>query len=211
MQDDGPISVLNTSVLVLNRFYMAVHVVPARRAFVLLYRELAEVVNLEAGNYSNYDFVSWCEMSQLRTEERDEETEDWVRTVAFELQVPRIIRLNRYDKVPRQSLRFNRRNIFARDEHRCQYCGRSKPNSQLSFDHVIPRSRNGPTSWENVVTACLDCNTKKGGRTPQEARMKLITKPKKPKFSPVLVNKLNNPKFESWRSFVAVGNSVVNG
>ncbi len=209
MQEDGAITVLNTSVLVLNRFYMAVHVVSARRAFVLLYRDMAEVVNLEEGQYANYDFMSWCEMSELRSELRDGD-EDWIRTVTFELQVPRIIRLNRYDRVPRQTLRFNRRNLFARDDHRCQYCGRSKPTSQLSFDHVMPRSRGGPTNWENVVTACLDCNTKKGGRTPQEARMKLISNPKKPKFSPVLVSKLNNPKFESWRSFVGGATSVVN-
>lgn len=209
MQENGSISTLNTSVLVLNRFFMAVHVVSARRAFVLLYREMAEVIHLEDNLYANYDFSSWCEISELRSTER-EPSEDWIRTVSFELQVPRVIRLYRYDRVPKQSLRFNRRNLFARDEHRCQYCGRAKPSSQLSFDHVMPRSRGGPTSWENVVAACVDCNTKKGGRTPKEARMKLIRKPAKPKYSPVLASKLNNPKFESWRSFVGAGQSVVN-
>lgn len=208
MQDNGSPTILNISVLVLNRFYMAVHVVPARRAFVLLYRELAEVIHVEEGMYANYDFSSWCEISELRREECGPD-DDWIRTVNFILQVPRVIRLHTYDRVPRQSLRFNRRNLFARDEHRCQYCGRAKPSSQLSFDHVMPRSRGGETSWENVVAACVDCNTKKGGRTPQEARMKLIRKPKKPNYSPMLVSKLDNPKFESWRSFVNAGSCTV--
>ncbi len=206
MQDTGPSCTLNTSVLVLNRGYLAVHVVPARRAFVLLYRELAEVVHVESGQYANYDFESWCEISELRSEEEMVADHDWVRTVSIRIQVPRVIRLYRYDRVPRQTLRFNRRNLFARDEHRCQYCGANKPSSQLSFDHVMPRSRGGPTSWENVVCACVDCNTRKGGRTPQEARMKLMRKPTKPKYSPVLVSKLKNPKFESWRSFIPGAN-----
>lgn len=208
MKETASMSILNTSVLVLNRFYMAVHVISARRAFVLLYRDLAEVIHFEDNQYANYDFTAWCEISELRSAER-QASEDWIRTVSFELQIPRVIRLYRYDRVPRQSLRFNRRNLFARDEHRCQYCGHAKPTSQLSFDHVMPRSRGGPTSWENVVAACVDCNTKKGGRTPREARMKLIRKPAKPKYSPVLASKLKNPKFESWRSFVSPGGSVV--
>ncbi len=207
MQENGSISMLNTSVLVLNRFYMAVHVISARRAFVLLYREIAEVVHFEENQYANYDFSSWCAMSELRRVERDP-SDDWIRTVSFELQVPRVIRLYRYDRVPKQSLRFNRRNLFARDEHRCQYCGHPQSSSQLSFDHVVPRSRGGETNWENVVAACVDCNTRKGGRTPKEARMKLIRKPAKPNYSPLLASKLKNPKFESWRSFVGGGSAV---
>jgi len=208
MQHNGFATALNTSVLVLNRSYMAVHVVNARRAFVLIYRELAEVIHIERGQYANYDFSSWCEMSQLWCEEKHPH-DDWVRSIHFEIQIPRIIRLHRYDRIPRKSLRFNRRNLFARDEHRCQYCGDSKPLSQLSFDHVVPRSRGGETNWENVVAACVACNTRKGGRTPKEARMKLIRQPARPKYSPVLVGKLSNPKFESWRTFIQGANNTV--
>jgi 5-methylcytosine-specific restriction endonuclease McrA len=208
MQQNGYATALNTSVLVLNRSYMAVHVVNARRAFVLVYRDLAEVIHIEEGQYANYDFQAWCEISQLRSEEKQPH-DDWIRSIHFEIQVPRVIRLYRYDRVPRKSLRFNRRNLFARDDHRCQYCGNSKPMNQLSFDHVVPRSRGGETNWENVVAACVDCNTKKGGRTPKEARMKLIRKPSRPKYSPVLVGKLDNPKFASWRSFIQGSNSLV--
>lgn len=193
---------LGFSVLVLNRFFMAVHISSARRAFLLLYRELAEVIQVEDGHYANYDFPSWCEISTFRACEKMPH-EDWIRTVNYEIQVPRVIRLLQFDRVPRQTLRFNRRNLFARDGHCCQYCGRNYPTSQLSLDHVLPRSRGGETSWENVVCSCVRCNTKKGGRTPKEARMKLITEPAKPKHSPLMAVKLNNPKYESWKAFLS--------
>ena len=196
-----PSRALNSSVLVLNRHFMAVRVVAARRAFVLLYREAAEVIDIEEGQFSNYDFDSWCELSQLRTDEERHEV-DWVRAVAFDIQVPRIIKLVRFDRQHIATLRMNRRNLLARDGHCCQYCGQSLPASQLSLDHVMPRSRGGPTTWENVVASCVRCNTKKGSRTPQEARMKLMKKPKKPTNNPMLAAKLGNPKYESWKPFL---------
>ena len=111
------ITALGASVLVLNRFYMAVHVVNVRRAFGLLYRELAEVLDIEDGQYANYDFSTWLEMSELRAEEKGPD-DDWVRSVNYEVQVPRVIRLFGYDRVPKHTLRFNRRNLFARDGNR---------------------------------------------------------------------------------------------
>jgi 5-methylcytosine-specific restriction endonuclease McrA len=116
--------------------------------------------------------------------------------------VPRVIRLLRFDRLPKQELHLSRRNILARDEHCCQYCGRHFPSHQLSIDHVMPRSRGGGTSWENLVCACLACNIKKGGHTPQEAKMKLVRHPFKPKRNPLLAMKLENPKYESWRSWL---------
>ncbi|HND54189.1 MAG TPA: HNH endonuclease [Pirellulaceae bacterium] len=199
---------LGSSVLVLNRCYAAVHVVNVRRAFCLLVRDLAEVIHIEDGRYSTYDFTSWLAVSELAWKDPGDERNrhvDWIQTVRFSVQVPRIIRLTGYDRMPRQTLRFNRRNLFARDNNSCQYCGETFPTSQLSIDHVVPRSRGGPTTWENVVCSCLDCNTKKGGRTPQEARMNLRTKPAKPSYNPLLAAKLSNPKYASWRDFVAVG------
>jgi 5-methylcytosine-specific restriction endonuclease McrA len=192
---------LSSSVLVLNRFYMAVHVMNVRRALGLLFRELAEVIHLEEGQYANYNFETWLEISTMRAADKQQH-DDWIRAINFELQAPRVIRLLSYDKVPRQTLRFNRRNLFARDGNHCQYCGKTFPTSELSLDHVMPRSRNGPTTWENVVCACVACNVRKGGRTPQEAHMKLIRAPVKPKRSPLLSVKLNNPKYESWKTFV---------
>lgn len=193
---------LTNSVLVLNRFYMAVHVVSARRAFVLMYRDLAEAIHIDEGHYANYDFDTWLELSELRAESGEEPHDDWVSTVNYQILVPRVIRLLVYDRVPRQSLRFNRRNLLARDGHQCQYCGNGFPNSQLSLDHVVPRSRGGETSWENIVCSCVGCNSKKGGRTPQEARMKLIRRPARPRHNPVLASQMRNPKYESWQTFL---------
>ncbi len=192
---------LSASVLVLNRFYMAVHVVNVRRAMCLLFRELAEVIHIEEGQYANYDFQSWREISALRAA-FNEPHDDWITTINFKLCVPRVIRLLAFDRVPKTTLRFNRRNLFARDGNRCQYCGKGFPTSELSLDHVVPRSRGGQTSWENIVCACVACNVKKGGRTPQEARMKLVRPPVKPKRSPLLAMKLGNPKYESWKTFL---------
>jgi 5-methylcytosine-specific restriction endonuclease McrA len=192
---------LSASVLVLNRFYMAVHVVSVRRAFALLCRELAEVVHIEEGQYANYNFESWREISELRARFKTPH-DDWIRAVNFEIKVPRVIRLLFYDRLPKQTIRFNRRNIFARDANRCQYCGRRFPTSELSLDHVVPRSRGGETSWENIVCSCVKCNVKKGGRTPHEASMQLVRPPVRPKRSPLLSIKLGNPKYESWKTFL---------
>ena len=192
---------LDSSVLVLNRLYLAVHVIGVRRAFGLLFRQLAEVVHFEAGAFANYDFEAWCEISQLRADGKQPHDE-WIRTVSVEIQVPRVIRLLRYDRLPRQELRLNRRNVLARDGNRCQYCARHFPSHLLSIDHVVPRSRGGVTSWENLVCACLACNIRKGGRTPQEAKMKLARRPFKPKRNPLLLLKLENPKYASWKTWL---------
>jgi len=192
---------LNSSVLVLNRSYMAIHVINVRRAFALVLRELAEVIDIEDGRYANYDFESWREISELKAQFKQPD-EDWVRSINFEIQVPRVIRLLAYDRVPKQKLRLNRRNIFARDRNQCQYCGKHFPTSELSFDHVVPKSRGGGTTWENIVCACVRCNVRKGGRTPHEANMKLIRPARRPKQSPLLSIKLGNPKYQSWKTFL---------
>lgn len=201
MATAAPTHPLTASVLVLNRLYMAVHVVGVRRAFGLLCRELAEVIHLEEGQFANYDFDAWREISELRADEKRLH-DDWIRSVNFEIQVPRVIRLLFYDRLPRRAVRLNRHSILARDEHRCQYCGRRLPASQLSLDHVIPRSRGGETTWDNVVCACLRCNVKKGGRTPKEAHMRLFQLPTRPTQSPLLMLKLQNPKYECWKTWL---------
>ena len=192
------------SVLVLNRLYMAVHVVNVRRAICLLFRELAEVIHIEAGRYVNYDFVSWQEISQLKLEfeEYDPESE-WLQSVHFAVEIPRVIRLLTYDKAPRRGMRFNRRNVFARDSNRCQYCGKRFPTSELSLDHVCPRSQGGEMAWENIVCCCVACNSRKGGRTPQQAGMHLIRPRTRPRQNPLLQGKLQNPRYESWKAFLS--------
>lgn len=194
---------LNASVLVLNRHYMAVHVVGVRRAFGLLINCLAEVIHIEDGTYTNYDFESWREISELQKHFKEQSPhDDWIRSVNFEVRVPRVLRLLHYDRLPKQKVRLNRRNIFARDANLCQYCGKRFATSELSLDHIVPTCRGGETSWENLVCACVRCNVRKGGRTPQEAGMKLIKKPVRPKRSPMLTIKLGNPKYASWKNFL---------
>ena len=151
---------------------------------------------------SAYDFTSWREVSEYRAKFFREEDDDWVRTARSEIQVPRVIRLLDYEKLPKQTVKFNRRNIFARDHNQCQYCGKRFATTELSLDHIIPRSQGGRTNWENIVCACVDCNVRKGGRTPKQAHMTLIRKPEKPRRSPLLSIKLTQKKYESWQTFL---------
>jgi 5-methylcytosine-specific restriction endonuclease McrA len=193
---------LDASVLVLNKLFMAIHIISVRRAFCLLFKDLAEVVSQEDGQFATYDFATWRELSEYRARNFREEHDDWVRTVSTEIQVPRVIRLMGYDRLPKQTVKFNRRNIFARDNNQCQFCGKKFPTSELSLDHVTPRSQGGTSTWENIVCACVSCNVRKGGRTPKQANMHLIRKPEKPKLSPMLNLKLTNTKYQSWRTFL---------
>ena len=196
----GP-SALDASVLVLNRLFMAVRVIPARHAFVMLFKRVAEVVSVEDETYATYDFSSWTEVSQYRRQFQPE-AHEWVRTVRFEIAVPRVIRLLTYDRLPKTRVRLNRRNLFARDASRCQYCGRKFRSSELSIDHVVPRSRGGRTMWTNVVCACMTCNVRKGGRTPDEAGMHLVQKPVQPRFSPVITLHASSERYRSWKQFL---------
>jgi 5-methylcytosine-specific restriction endonuclease McrA len=195
-------SALDASVLVLNKMFLAVHVISVRRAFCLLFKDLAEVVTHEDGQFTTYDFTSWREVSEFRAKNFRQADDDWVRTANSEIQAPRVIRLLSYERVPKQTVKFNRRNIFARDGNQCQFCGKKFPMSELSLDHVIPRSQGGKTTWENIVCACVDCNVRKGGRTPKQAHMTLIRKPEKPRRSPLLSIKLTQKKYESWQTFL---------
>lgn len=201
VSESPPVSGLSCNVLVLNRLYMAIRVVSARRAFSLLCRNLAEVIAVENGAYLAYDIESWMEISQLKAQfERD--SHDFVRTVRYEIAVPRIIRLLGYDRLPRQDVKLNRRNIYARDHGVCQYCSKKFSTSELSLDHVIPRAMGGKTVWENLVCACVYCNARKGGRTPQQAGMHLTRLPLKPRRNPVINVRLGSDKYASWKHFL---------
>ena len=199
MQAENP--ALSASVLVLNRMYMAIRVVSAKRALSFLFRDMAEVVTVERDQFSSYDFDNWVTLSAAK-HEFEPEQHDWLRTVHFQIAVPKIIRLLIYEKLPRSSVKLNRRNIFARDQNRCQYCGKRRPTSELSIDHVRPRSQGGETTWENVVCACVDCNVRKGGRTPEQANLRLVQPPRRPKRSPILTIKLTDDRYASWRQFL---------
>jgi len=196
---------LNAKVLVLNKLYVAMRVISARRAFCLLVNNIAEVIHVDQGpsghQFLNYDFESWAEVAQLQRQ-FEPERHDWVRTVRYEIAVPRIIRLIGYDRLPDQIVKLNRRNLFARDRNLCQYCGRVFPTADLSIDHVKPRAQGGGNTWDNLVCACIRCNARKGGRTPEQARMSLVRRPEKPKRNPLITLRLGHEKYASWKAFL---------
>jgi len=193
---------LQSNVLVLNRAFVPVHLTTAQRAFCLLFKSVAEVVLMEEGRLGLYSFESWREVSEARRRLRKQDDGEWIRTVSYEIQVPRIVRLVFYNRFPERRVSFNRRNLFARDENRCQYCGRAFATSELSLDHVVPLSHGGGSSWANVVCACTHCNKMKGGRTPREAGMKLVRRPAEPKLDPLVRMKLRRKKYSSWKHFL---------
>ncbi|HEU5116489.1 MAG TPA: HNH endonuclease [Isosphaeraceae bacterium] len=199
--NSGAVPALESSVLLLNKLYMPVRVISARRAFCLLAKDLAEVITLDDGAYRAYDFDEWRARSSVEIVRRGPD-DDYVRTVRSFIEVPRIIRLLGYDRLPRQRVKFNRRNVFARDENRCQYCGRRLTSGQLSLDHITPRSQGGPSTWENIVCACLPCNHRKGPRTPPEAGMPLLKDPVRPQTNPSLRRKLATRKYKTWKVFL---------
>ena len=194
-------SVLETNVLVLNRFYMAIRVINVRRAITLLYRDCAEVILMEGGQFVSYDFESWVELSQLTSLDKQPD-EDYLQAVHCELRVPRICRLTRFDRMLTHAVRFNRKNLFARDGYQCQYCGQKPPSNRLSLDHVVPRSLGGQTTWENIVTSCIRCNTRKANKLPHEAQMFPSRPPRTPRWRPMF-GVMNPADFdESWSHFV---------
>jgi len=195
---------LNSHVLVLNRLWLAIRVIDARRAFSLMFRNLAEAIRVDDGSFVGHNFDSWSELSEAKDQFDgiDGQAYDWVRTVRMQIAVPKIIRLLGYDRLPKQEVKLNRRNIFARDRNLCQYCGRKFSTQELSLDHINPRSQGGESSWTNLVCCCVKCNTRKGGRTPIQANMKLIRQPVKPHRNPVVALRVGNDRYASWRQFV---------
>ena len=165
-----------SEVLVLNASYEPLSIVSVKRAVILLLKEKAELV--EAAE------------AQLRAEN-------------FTLPRPLVIRLVYFVKIPqRVFLPVTRRTVLARDHYTCQYCGHAFDRKDLNLDHVIPRDRGGPTTWENIVCSCIECNTRKANRTPQEAGMHLVKKPKRPKWRPFVQINFSLYQHDSWKHFV---------
>ena len=150
--------------------------------------------------------VSWKKavvMVLLGKVEVIEEYDRIIRGISFALRLPAVIRLTRYIKKRTLIIKFSRQNVYIRDGGRCQYCGSLFSERDLTYDHVVPRSKGGETEWTNVVTCCTRCNLKKGGRTPDEAGMSLIRKPKPPIWIPLLTMSLGLKETpESWRDYL---------
>ncbi|MBI5799443.1 MAG: HNH endonuclease [Verrucomicrobia bacterium] len=190
-------TLLNQPVLVLNRLWQAVNICTARRALSLLFQGHAQVVlGDQDGAFQTYDFPEWADFS------RREPHAESVRGISFRLRVPRVIMLAVFDRLPRKEVKFTRHNIFERDKNTCQYCGQTLDRKDLNLDHVIPRDRGGPTTWENIVCSCVPCNTRKSNHSPAECGMHLIHKPKKPKWRPFVQVTLGVEYHDSWKHFL---------
>ena len=201
-------SALSSSVLVLNKHFVPIRVVSGRRAFTLMCKNYAEAIDVVEDQFITWSMEAWLGHS-LERERRPAEFDLFVQTPRMAILVPRVIRLLGYDKLPRREVKFNRRNVLARDENRCQYCGKRFSLAQLSIDHVVPKSRGGKSSWLNVVAACSPCNTRKGGRMPHEASMRLIKQPAVPKKNPLLEGKLRSRRYAIWGHFLGEGELAI--
>ncbi len=184
-------------VLVLNRSFYAIQVTSWQRALSLVYIDHASVVDQE---YRTYSFDDWKQLSDIIKEH----PAGFIHTPEFRIAVPEVIALKRYDRLPTTEVKFTRRNIYEYYDYKCGYCGRKFPTTDLNLDHVIPKSRGGKTSWANIVTACIPCNLKKSNKTPEEAGMRLLVTPAKPKWHGNLPLFFRTPLKvrASWQRFI---------
>jgi len=166
---------MTTRVLVLNASYEPINVCTVRRAVILLLKGVA------------------------RAEERTDRT---IRSATVEIYVPSVIRLTEYVHIPFERKSLSRKNILLRDHNTCQYCGRVFTPLELTLDHVVPRSRGGDSSWDNLVASCCKCNNRKGDRTPEEMGWKLRFLPYKPDGTRrvAIIAGRTDPDWEEWLS-----------
>jgi 5-methylcytosine-specific restriction endonuclease McrA len=179
-------------VLVLNKLWTAIHVVTLKRAITMLWAEKAIIIDPSEA-FATYTWDDWAKL-------RLKDGEDSIHTVRQKFKIPEVILLTDYDKMPRRQVKFSRRMIHKRDNYTCQYCGVQPGTEELTLDHIVSRARGGLTTWTNTVSACRGCNVKKGHRSLEEVRMKLLRQPKKPEFALFKVEKQFVCK--SWRHFV---------
>lgn len=164
-----------------------------------MYLDHARVVDEE---YKTYDFTDWKEMSGMI----EKHPSGFVYTPTFRIAIPDVIALRCYDQLPVSEVKFTRRNIYEHYDYRCCYCGKKFHTNDLNLEHVIPRSRGGQSTWNNIVTSCVPCNLKKRDLTPHEAGMKLLIQPSKPKWKGAqsLVWHAGFKIKASWQKFIDI-------
>jgi len=190
-------ALLEHPVLVLNRFWQPIHTCSVRRSLHLLCLGHAHVVQVEGEErFNTHDLGSWITYSDLTADL------EMIHAARIALRVPKIIVLSVYDQLPRLEVKFTRRNVFLRDKFTCQYCAKVLPETQLNLDHVTPRAKGGRTSWENIVTSCFRCNTRKANKMPYEANMHPQSKPFAPRWRPLYGIHENGLADESWSHFL---------
>lgn len=188
-------SVLDESVLCLNRNWQPTGFYPVRVAIVNVMRDMASCLDTE--HYLLLPFDEWCISEPKNTR--------WIKTSSGQIPAPDVIVFKKYGERPPNRVNFNRVNLARRDEFSCQYCGDDLGIKDVTMDHVVPRSRGGQLTWENTVAACADCNAEKADRTPQEARMPLLKEPSVPTFKAPLVRAPRSADKirPSWAQFLA--------
>jgi hypothetical protein len=190
-------AMIHTPVLVLNRLWQAINVCSAERALGLLYTGHAQAVHEDGGGaFNTFSFHEWCDFSQQYA------GEEVITTISIRVRIPRIILLLFFERLPNKEVRFTRHNVFERDKNTCQYCGHRFDRKDLNIDHVVPRQFGGLTAWTNVVCSCVECNRRKANRTPEQAGLHLIRKPKKPRWRPFLEIQFMRTADHSWRHFL---------
>lgn len=158
-------------------------------------------------SYEPIRAISWKRALRLLTLGKVEVLEQYdgfARSATITIKIPAVVRLLRAYRHVRRKVKFSRANIYARDRYTCQYCGKKKIRlADLTFDHVIPRKSGGKTTWENIVACCESCNLKKGGRTPREAGMRLLSVPVQPKWIPAITIAISTQSVPSaWRDYL---------
>jgi len=186
------IHVLEQPTLVLNRHWVPIHLTTVKHALGLLYQQVAWAVDPRDG--SLHRFQTWADL-------RMPAGHPCVHSPSLTLPAPEIVVLERYDKIPRRTVPFNRRNLFQRDRSRCQYCGARRETRELTIDHVLPRVQGGISSWKNCVLACVACNRRKAHRTPVQAHMHLRRDPHRPRWTPRSLFH-GMPRRESWERVI---------
>jgi len=161
---------------------------------------------LLAASYEPIDVISWQDAVRLLTLgkcEIIEEYEKELRSTYLVIKMPAVVRLVNVFRKRKKKVKFSRVNIYARDRYSCQYCGIKGKMKDFTFDHVTPKSRGGKTVWENIVTCCTSCNSKKGDRTPQEAGMQLKRQPEQPAWLPAVTIRVSRRSIpEAWRDYL---------
>ena len=179
----------------LNKGWAPINVITVKHAMTLVVQDAAKFVD---ESYATFDFDSWREAKQYA-----QEASAYLHGCDWRVMVPEVIILANYTGINKRQVKFSRRNIFERDRHTCQYCGKHLRTADLTLDHVVPRSRGGKSQWTNVVLACYDCNKRKDAKTPAEARMKLLKKPEQPRWEQVKVRGVRGQVPSSWEKFLS--------
>lgn len=187
-------SVLSDPCLILNRNWQPITFLPIQTAIVTVMRDMASVLDVQ--DYLLLTFEEWTELGR--------QSDRMIKTPNLAIAAPEVIVLKKYGERPPRKVVFNRPNLYKRDAFTCRSCGVALPGEDLTIEHVMPRSRGGPTSWENCVAACEGCNGKKADQTPVEAGMKLKTQPSKPawKTPRISLPKKSEAIREAWRPFI---------